>query len=278
MSDNGQNAKRKLEGPSADRSSKRRKGGQKHRDPKAGGRVIIESGDSGVFVTCDMGKENKCIAEALDLFSSKVEITESSAEAETAPDEEEEDIEAQIKKEVEGLQPKSSASRLFQPIKLDIPCMVFIRVDKSIDPVKLVHDLCAEAKAHPEKKQCRWVRRMTPVSLIRKTLSVELSEFAKTVLGPHFHSGGGSKKFAIRPTVTSNNKFSRDSIIKTVASVVGREHSVDLKNYDLLIIVLVIQNVIGMSVVGSDYDDLKRYNLAELYRPAPKASAAPASE
>lgn len=103
-------------------------------------------------------------------------------------------------------------------------------------------------------------------------------------------------QFAIRPTVTSNNKFSRDSIIKTVASVVGREHSVDLKNYDLLIIVLVIQvslprlrsrgifadgvlkNVIGMSVVGSDYDDLKRYNLAELYRPAPKASAAPASE
>lgn len=81
-----------------------------------------------------------------------------------------------------------------------------------------------------------------------------------------------------------------------MASVVGREHSVDLKNYDLLIIVLVIQvslprlrsrgifadgvlkNVIGMSVVGSDYDDLKRYNLAELYRPAPKASAAPASE
>lgn len=153
-------------------------------------------------------------------------------------------------------------------ILVDLYQVVFIRVDKSIDPVKLVHDLCAEAKAHPEQKQCRWVRRMTPVSLVRKTLSVELSEFAKTVLGPHFHSGGGSKKvryrlksqcshapkreghyqtdsslgqFAIRPTITNNNKFSRDTIIKTVASVVGREHSVDLKHYDLLIIVLVIQ-------------------------------------
>lgn len=29
----------------------------------------IEGGDSGVFVTCDMGKETRCIAEALDLFS-----------------------------------------------------------------------------------------------------------------------------------------------------------------------------------------------------------------
>jgi hypothetical protein len=33
------------------------------------GRTFIESGDSGVFVTCDIGKEGKCIAETLDLFS-----------------------------------------------------------------------------------------------------------------------------------------------------------------------------------------------------------------
>lgn len=39
----------------------------------------------------------------------------------------------------------------------------------------------------------------------------------------------------------SNAKYNRDSIIRTVASVVGREHSVDLKNYDLLILVDVIQ-------------------------------------
>lgn len=30
------------------------------------------------------------------------------------------------------------------------------------------------------------------------------------------------------------------------------------------------QNIIGMSVVGSDYDQLKRFNLAEIYDPAPK--------
>lgn len=33
------------------------------------GRIGIESGDSGVFVTCDMGRESKCLAEALDLFT-----------------------------------------------------------------------------------------------------------------------------------------------------------------------------------------------------------------
>lgn len=30
------------------------------------------------------------------------------------------------------------------------------------------------------------------------------------------------------------------------------------------------QNLMGMSVVESDYDRLKRYNLAEIYDPSPK--------
>lgn len=37
-------------------------------------------------------------------------------------DDDEEDIEAQIKKEVEGLKPKSAARPLIQAIKLDVPC------------------------------------------------------------------------------------------------------------------------------------------------------------
>lgn len=39
------------------------------------------------------------------------------------------------------------------------------------------------------------------------------------------------------------------------------------------------QNVVGMSVVGGDYDKLKRFNLAEIYDPSPKEeSAATATE
>ncbi len=34
-----------------------------------------------------------------------------------------------------------------------------------------------------------------------------------------------------------------------------------------------VQNVCGMSVVGSDFDRLKRYNLAEIYDPTPKPAA-----
>ncbi|BDD57008.1 hypothetical protein MAP00_002416 [Monascus purpureus] len=270
--------KRTMPDSNSDRASKRRKGGEKWRK-SLGGRAGIEAGDSGIFVTCDMGKEGKCIAEALDLFSQCVGADdEDEHENDQESDAAEDDIEAQIKKEVEGLKPNAARPQRFRAIRMEIPCVTFIRLDKSIDPIKLVHDLCVEAHANPERKRSRWVKRMTPISSIRKTLSVDFEAFAREILQPHFHSGGPPKKYAIRPTVRNNNKFNRDIVINTVASAVGPEHKVDLKNYDLIILVDVVQNVIGMSVVGSDYDKLKRFNLAELYDPTPKPPATKSSD
>ncbi|KAJ9311549.1 hypothetical protein DTO271D3_8176 [Paecilomyces variotii] len=253
-----------------DRSSKRRKGGDKRYKQQTQKKVAIESGDSGVFVTCDIGREHKASMEALDLFSEKVGNNEDDVPETEDSGADEDDIETQIRKEMEGLKPKSGGNRRFQVIKMEMPCMSFIRLDKSIDPVDLVHSICVDAQKNPDKKRSRWIMRMTPVTAIRKTLSVNLEDFAKEILKPHFHSGGPPKKYAIRPNVRSNKQWGRDIIIKTVADAVGPGHSVDLKNYDLIILVDVVQNVIGMSVVGSDYDSLKRFNLAELYNPADK--------
>lgn len=77
-------------------------------------------------------------------------------------------------------------------------------------------------------------------------------------------------------------------MIKQVASIVGPGHQVDLKNYELLIIVEVyqvslhaasaiqcqlmlnLQNICGVSVVDTAFDELKRFNLAEIYDPTPR--------
>lgn len=48
-------------------------------------------------------------------------------------------------------------------------------------------------------------------------------------------------QYAIRPTIRGNTKFKRDAVIKTIADAVGPEHPVDLKNYDLMILVDVVQ-------------------------------------
>lgn len=50
-----------------------------------------------------------------------------------------------------------------------------------------------------------------------------------------------------------------------MAQAVGPGHKVDLKDFDLLILVEVYKNVCGMSVVGGDFDTtMRRFNLDEL--------------
>lgn len=103
-------------------------------------------------------------------------------------------------------------------------------------------------------------------------------------------------QFAIRPNMRNHNILKRDAVIKTVAGLVGQPHKVDLKNYDLLIIVeiyqvrttciclqedmtrrfislaltMIQQNICGVSVVDHRFEELKRYNLAEIFDPTPK--------
>jgi tRNA acetyltransferase TAN1 len=44
-------------------------------------------------------------------------------------------------------------------------------------------------------------------------------------------------KYAIRPNARDNESMKRDGVIYVVGSVIGREHPVDLKNYDVMILV-----------------------------------------
>jgi tRNA acetyltransferase TAN1 len=77
--------------------------------------------------------------------------------------------------------------------------VVLYRIDKSIDPVKLVHDICEEARANPDQRKSRWIKRMIPITQIRKVLSVDLTAFAKEVLQPIFHADDVPKKVSLFP-------------------------------------------------------------------------------
>lgn len=64
-----------------------------------------------------------------------------------------------------------------------------------------------------------------------------LKEVATQVLAPHFHSGQKGVKFAIRVTSRHHNTLGRLDIINEVARTVGPDHNVDLKKYDVLILI-----------------------------------------
>jgi hypothetical protein len=149
-----------------------------------------------------------------------------------------------------------------QPVQstnsLSAAAVSFIRTPAPLDPVSLVRQICEDAYSGASRQRSRYVKRLTPVSCVRKTLGNGLEQLCEEVLKPVFADGTVAKKvwraepeqrlhfradvgkFAIRPNVRNNEQLNRDVVIKTVADAVGQlssAHSVDLKNYDCLILV-----------------------------------------
>ncbi|KAF2786279.1 hypothetical protein K505DRAFT_260211 [Melanomma pulvis-pyrius CBS 109.77] len=230
----------------------------------------IQPGDVGIWATCAMKKEAKSVADLRDLFQEYVskmyELDHAGGTAEDGDgDEDQGDIEAEIQKELDGIR-KPTAKPLFTSVKLDTQCLIFFKTGQPVDPVTFVQKICQDAADGVEQTRCRFVKRLTPITAIDKATERGLDDVAQQVLAPHFHGPDRSgKKFAIRTSIRNNKEFTRDKVIKTVAAAVGPGHKVDLSGYDLLILVEIYkQNILGMSVVGSDFEKLKRYNLAEL--------------
>ncbi|KAK8203896.1 THUMP domain-containing protein [Phyllosticta capitalensis] len=269
---------RKRKAP-ADNHGFNRKGKKQWRKlpPAAGG--SIEAGDSGIWASCAMGREGKAVAELRDTFDQYCKklygvngdgTTEGSGDA--SDEEDGGDIEAEIKKEIEGIR-KPTKEPLFRSVRIETDCIMFFKTRSPIDPVEFVRRICEDAMAASAEQKAagRFVKRLTPMTLMGKATENGLEEVAKQVLAPHFHGPeNAGKKFAIRPNVRNHKTMTRDTIIRTVAAAVGQGHSVDLKNYDLLILVDIYKNMCGISVVGEEFERLKRFNLSEIYEPSPK--------
>ena len=246
--------KRKLEASIGKSDSKRPK---PWRVPKKGqanyAAPSIEPGDAGIWATCEMGKEGKCTAELRDLFEEYAAklygTSEDQIEAGNSDNEAEVDIEAEIKKEVQGIKSKTTRKHaLFQPVKVDIQCVLFFKTRKPVEPVDFVHRICQDAVQGATKKH-RWVKRLTPMTMMGKATVDGLEKVAQTVLQPVFHADNSpSRTFAIRPTRRNHNVMKRDEIIRQIASAVGPRHAVDLKNYDHLILV----DVYRVSKISAD--------------------------
>lgn len=245
-----------------------------------------------------------------------------------ADGDEEEDIEAAVKKELDAMKATGkdakAAGKIFTPVKMNVACLLFVRTRAPIEPVSFVKRICEDAKI-PGKQRCRYVNRLIPMTGIGRATEAGLFQIACQVLGETFQlkrekldptvelepderrttlaeiqimnaavdlARGGPPsetqpppytvsglfemnsrslltmiQFAIRPSIRNNNTLTRDVIIKNVAGLVDAErHKVSLEKPDKVILIEVYQNACGLSVVDGDYwDELRKYNLTELY-------------
>lgn len=249
-------------------------GGQRKKYKVSG---VIDPGTLGVFATCNRGREQRCRKELLALLMDKIEKWYPDWEEKVEDDEEEveENLEDKIQKELEELKKpaKSGKKQIIEPIDLSCECLIFLKIRKPVEPADLVHRLCTEAY-ELGVKTTRVTQKLTPITYSVSASKEELEKLAEKVLKPHFHNEDQKPlKFAIQVSRRNFNALEKEDIINTIASKVGRErgHTVDLKNYDKLILVECFKSNIGMSVVD-DYRKLERYNPEQIFDKHGKSS------
>ena len=72
--------------------------------------------------------------------------------------------------------------------------VVFFTVKPPVDAVVLVHRICEDAASCKGPRRTRFIRRLTPLSLIGRASEAGLTEVAARVLAPHFHLQDGVSK------------------------------------------------------------------------------------
>lgn len=104
---------------------------------------------------------------------------------------EDQDIEAAIKKELGSLQDKGKGKgdpdRVLTEVRIKEECLLFMRCKAPIEPVEFSRRICQDAASvgHGGAKS-RYLNRLTPVTVIVKATESGLEEGAKRVLADHF--------------------------------------------------------------------------------------------
>lgn len=221
--------------------------------------TVLEPGWKGIFVTCARKKENSCRAEMVPLVQEYIEKLYPELENEDKS-EQQDDIESSLKAELASLTKKSKESPVEGHL-VGCECVVFIRLKKSVDPRKIVINICKDAK-YNEGQRTRYAQKLTPVSKLESANMENIEEF-KDIVQEGF-DGEKGLKFAIRATVRNAN-LPKEELISSTARLVGPDQSVNLKKYDRLILLECFKNSLGLSVVnGKEYEELSRFNLQQI--------------
>ncbi|KAK1981873.1 THUMP domain-containing protein [Colletotrichum cereale] len=154
--------------------------------------VTLAVGDKGIWVTFARGMDGKAISE----FNFLCDEYGKALYGIVPPDEgiesdnEDEDIEASIKKELEGISrdSKSRSKRSFKAIKAGIECVFFMKTRDPVDPVELCRRICEDASLCTDLKErkTKYINRLTPVTFVDKASENGVARVARKALATHF--------------------------------------------------------------------------------------------
>lgn len=83
---------------------------------------------------------------------------------------------------------RGQASRCYSALFAnDMGAVVFFKTVAPVEPVSLVKRICEDAMNEPLRKRTRFVKRLSPMTLMGRASEEGLEKVATEVLGPRFH-------------------------------------------------------------------------------------------
>ncbi|KAL9572970.1 hypothetical protein ACKAV7_002655 [Fusarium commune] len=262
----------------------------------------LEVNDAGIWVTYARGMKGKAITEFKNLCNEYGEslfgVKPPNEDGDNDEDDEDAgDIEASIEKELASMaQPKPKTKQTFTPIGTGLDCVFFMKTVKPVEPLKLVTKACQDAKDCPDpmQRKTKYINRLTPIFDTDKATDKGIERVARSVMESHFElksesgedasaepatseqdgEGSAACTYAIRYNIRNHTAFKSSEVIKKIADLVSPKHKVNLTSPDKVVLIEIFQltsveTFCGVSVVdGKESEELKRYNLNELYKVA----------
>ncbi|KAJ3274575.1 hypothetical protein HDV01_002417 [Terramyces sp. JEL0728] len=212
----------------------------------------LPTGTKGFLVTCHRGKERQSTTEITSIFESYTNQDEQVDESKS--------IEDLLQQELNSI--KSTKKKIFSMIPTNIPCTLFIKTNDTIEPVSFILKLMNDF-IDSKIKNTRYTSRIIPITDTCFALMKDIKEMASKLIHAHFDDLPPST-FVIIPKIRNNTslKNARDELIKIVADIVPTKHKVDINGAEYSIMIEIMNNVCGVSIV-SDYNRLKKFNLEQ---------------
>jgi len=219
-------------------------------------------------VSCIKGREKQTVGELYELFDSlasemwpeepgrDADGTDLRSQTESLS------IEDQIAKEVSAMKRPRKEQR-FVNCQTNTSCVVFISCKPPVDPVKLVTAHIRNVQATGVIRT-RYTHRFVPVSGSCVANPPEIQALCHSILTPFFAQNPGKLyRYKIELRVRNHTTLARPTIIEQVAACVPQEHTVDLTNPEVFILVEVFKSICGVSIV-KDYYKLQKFNVVEI--------------
>jgi tRNA acetyltransferase TAN1 len=181
-------------------------------------------------------------------------------------EENEDDLETQIAKEVAALK-RPKVEKRFANCLTNTQCVIFMSCKPPVDPVKLV-------MKHVENVQetgvtrTKYTHRLTPVSGTCVANLPELHSLCRRTVTAYCAQENGeespnARKYKVELRVRNHNTLTRMEIIQEVAKCMPSNYTVDLDDPDVFVLVEVFKSTFGVSIV-EDYYRFQKFNVMEL--------------